>query len=121
METFHIFHLAASWHGTVTSANVPPPLTTSSQPSSTPPPDVTSSISEDPAGKPEIKAAAAQMVFASRSSQEFITPEHVVQLESWTGQGVLEALREFEIAPAVRQMSLCILCSALMILLEYTP
>jgi len=105
METFHIFHLAASWHGRITSSELPPPLTTSpvlpemSQSPSTqpPPPDIRSF--EDPTQKPKIRAAAAQMVFASRSSQDFITPEHVIQLEHWTGQGVLEALRGFDIAP----------------------
>jgi len=107
METFHIFHLAASWDGKGTSSEVSPPLTTlpvlpeMSQPSSTqhPPPDVTSSLGEDTMYKPKIKAAAAHMVFASRSSQDFISPEQVIQLENWTGQGVLEALRGFQIAP----------------------
>lgn len=104
-----MFHLAASWHGRTTSSELPPPSTTSSvllemsQPSSTQPP-LPLHILEDPVCKPKIRAAAAQMVFASRSSQEFITPEHVVQLEDWTGQGVLEALRGFDIATDVGQM-----------------
>jgi len=108
METFHIFHLAASWPGKFnTSKPAPPPLATSpvhpdmSQPSSTqdPPPDPSLSASEDIASSPKIKAAAAQMVFASRSSQDFITPEQVTELENWCARGVLEALRGFQIAP----------------------
>lgn len=102
-----MFHLAASWRGRTISSELPPPLTTSpvlpkmSELPSTqpPPPDIHSS--EDPVCKPKIRVAAAQMVFASRSSQDFITPEHVLQLENWTGQGVLEALRGFDIAPDV--------------------
>jgi len=107
METFHIFHLAASWPGKFnTSKPAPAPLATSpvhpdmSQPSSTqdPPPDLHLSVSEDIGPNPKIKAAAAQMVFASRSSQEFITPKQVIELENWCARGVLEALRGFQIA-----------------------
>ena len=107
METFHIFHLAASWPGKFnTSKPAPAPLATSpvhpdmSQPSSTqdPPPDLHLSVSEDIAPSPKIKAAAAQMVFASRSSQDFITPKQVIELENWCARGVLEALRGFQIA-----------------------
>jgi uridine phosphorylase len=32
-----------------------------------------------------IRAAAAQMIFASRTSQAFITPDQVSELEKWTG------------------------------------
>jgi len=39
------------------------------------------------------------MIFASRLSQDFITPEQVDRLERWTGKAVLDALAEFEIAP----------------------
>jgi uridine phosphorylase len=111
METFHIFHLAASWQGKLHSPMpVPPPLTTSpvhpdmSQPSSIqdPPLHLPSSVDEDLTSGPKIKAAAAQMVFASRSSQDFITPEQVTELESWCARGVLEALREFEIGSDVQ-------------------
>lgn len=111
METFHIFHLAASWDGRITSSELLPPLTTlpvlpeMSQPSSTQSPPLNVDSSQDPVCKPKIKAAAVQMVFASRLSQDFITPEHVIQLENWTGQGVLEALKEFEIAPNVGTIS----------------
>lgn len=39
------------------------------------------------------------MVFASRTSQDFITPEEVSELEHWTGQGVLNALANLDIPP----------------------
>ncbi|KAK0217243.1 purine and uridine phosphorylase [Armillaria fumosa] len=45
-----------------------------------------------------IRAAAAQMVFASRTSQDFITPQQVQDTERWTGKGVLEALIRMELA-----------------------
>jgi uridine phosphorylase len=32
------------------------------------------------------------MVFASRTSQDFITPQQVSELEAWTSKGVLNAL-----------------------------
>ncbi|TFK70867.1 purine and uridine phosphorylase [Pluteus cervinus] len=44
-----------------------------------------------------IRAAAAQMIFASRLSQDFITPADVKELEDWTGQAVLKALTQFPI------------------------
>ncbi|KIM86516.1 hypothetical protein PILCRDRAFT_96037 [Piloderma croceum F 1598] len=106
METFHIFHLATSWQGNFNSfKTVSPPLATSpvhpyiSQPPSTqdPPPDLSSSVGEHATSKPRIKAAAAQMVFASRLSQDFITPEQVTELENWCARGMLGALRGFEI------------------------
>ncbi|TFY69657.1 hypothetical protein EVJ58_g311 [Rhodofomes roseus] len=39
------------------------------------------------------------MVFASRTSQDFITPETVAEIEAWSGRAVLEALVGFEIEP----------------------
>lgn len=110
METFHIFHLAASWKGKGGLPQpVSPPLTTSpvhpniSQPPSTQTlqPNISS-----PFDKPNIKAAAVHMVFASRSSQDFITPHQVTELETWSGLGVLEALKGFFIASDVRQRGL---------------
>ena len=110
METFHLFHLAASWDGIDNSVKpVAPPLAASpvhpdmSQPSSTQDllPGLSSSIGEELASKPKIKAAAAQMVFASRSSQDFITPGQVTESEKWCAEGVLEALRGFNIDPDV--------------------
>ena len=50
---------------------------------------------------PRIRAAAAQMVFASRTSQDFITPEMVAEIEAWSGRAVLEALASFEIPAEV--------------------
>ncbi|KAI9567843.1 nucleoside phosphorylase domain-containing protein [Boletus coccyginus] len=78
METYWVFHLAASWRG------LPSPLPAHPV--------------KDTLGRPSIRAAAVQMVFASRSSQEFITPEHVTKLEAWGGQAVLEALCAMDIS-----------------------
>ncbi len=41
-----------------------------------------------------IKAAAAQMVFANRSSRDFVTPSEVTELEKWTGQVTCSTLIE---------------------------
>jgi uridine phosphorylase len=111
METFHIFHLAASWRGKIDIPKpMPPPLATSpvlpdiSQPSSTQDPSLglSTSVADGLTSRPQIKAAAAQIVFASRSSQDFITPEQVKETEKWCAQGVLEALRGFDISPDVQ-------------------
>ncbi|KAF8961180.1 nucleoside phosphorylase domain-containing protein [Flammula alnicola] len=101
METFHLFHLAACWTGrTVVSKVAPTPLTTgpvnpiiarSSNPTHLDhptPPSLPNTI---------IRAAATHMVFASRKSQDFITPQQVEELENWTGKGVLNALVNIEI------------------------
>ncbi|KAG2343404.1 purine and uridine phosphorylase [Suillus weaverae] len=109
METFWIFHLAASWRGVKKSSSaVNLPLATvpvvpafSGIPSGIlekvevdlP------SLDEDTSSRPVIRAAAAQMVFASRSSQAFISPDQVNELERWSGRGVLEALAKFGVAP----------------------
>jgi len=104
METFYVMHLARSWRGSTdpSSASSAPPLTAGPvRPA-------------DPAGKPQdqharigsrrnaarasvIRAAAVHMVFASRSSSDFITPEKVAEAEEWTGRGVLEALIAFDV------------------------
>jgi uridine phosphorylase len=111
METFHIFHLAASWTGNRSFLQpVPSPLDASlvqpelSQPVTArgAPPDTSHLIVENSRFQPRIKAAAAQMVFASRLSQDFITPEQVAEVENWCARGVLEALRGFEITPEVK-------------------
>ncbi|KAI0933021.1 hypothetical protein AcW1_000038 [Taiwanofungus camphoratus] len=107
METFHILHLAASWPTSVPAepAMTPPlstlPVSPVISPLHTPsvqqqPRDLHNSATQ---GKPtsHIKAAAAQMVFASRTSQEFITPQQVAELEAWCGRAVLEALVGFHI------------------------
>ncbi|KAG1741620.1 purine and uridine phosphorylase [Suillus lakei] len=109
METFWIFHLAASWRGVKQSSSaVNPPLATvpvvpafSGIPSRTSGKVevLSSSLDEDTSSRPVIRAAAAQMVFASRSSQAFITPDQVNELEKWSGKGVLEALSKFDVAP----------------------
>jgi hypothetical protein len=86
METFHLYHLAACWGGkSLASA---PPLTIGlvkpiiSHPSS---PSVTAPTPQIVLQDTVIRAAAAQMIFASRTSQAFITPEQVSDLERWTG------------------------------------
>ncbi|OBZ78779.1 hypothetical protein A0H81_00040 [Grifola frondosa] len=105
METFHILHLAASWHIEAHDmSGRPPPITRmptspSIYPSHLPStqenvPDVATSAA---GGKPlipqpRIIAAATQMVFASRTSQDFITPQEVAQIEAWCGRAVLDAL-----------------------------
>lgn len=60
------------------------------------------SLEEVSSSRSVIRAAAAQMVFASRSSQDFISPEQVNEVEKWSGRGVLEALSKFDIPPEVR-------------------
>lgn len=110
METFHILHLAASWPGQArVEQTIKPPISTLPvTPVISPPPQPSSqgqppSVSEsDSHGdlmtpRPSIRAAAAQMVFASRTSQEFITPEQVVKIEAWSGRAVLEALTSLDL------------------------
>lgn len=112
METFHILHLAASWKQPSNSIpSTEPPLTTSPvkpdifAPTSSDQAltNVTYEITEDP---PVIRAAALHIVFASRASQEFITPEKVIELEAWGGLGVLEAICKYPIPEKA-----CILCT----------
>ncbi|KAF8220001.1 purine and uridine phosphorylase [Tricholoma matsutake] len=101
METFHLYHLAACWGGKdISETASAPPLTAGpvkpiiSQPSS---PLVTARTPQIALQDTVIRAAAAQMVFASRTSQAFITPHQVSDLERWTGMGVLDALINLEI------------------------
>ena len=114
METFHILHLAACWDpdaqeekaqappvGHVAVApTIPPPAAPSTQ---TAVPDVHASASGGGALQPpaRIRAAAAQMVFASRLSQDWIAPQTVAAIEAWTGRALLEALAALEIPPEV--------------------
>ncbi|KAF9653116.1 purine and uridine phosphorylase [Thelephora ganbajun] len=97
METFHLFHLAKNYvplrpHSL---GDTEPPVTT----------EPVSQIVESATGftqsrvpnqtaasPPRIRAAAAQMTFAARLSETFITPDEVVELERWSGRGILEAL-----------------------------
>ena len=116
METFHILHLASCWrpaaHASTTDA---PPLSRDATAPSIYPahppstqadiPDVTATSAGDHQPlkpPPRIRAAAAQMVFASRTSQDFITPQEVASIEAWTGRAVLEALVGLVIQPDVR-------------------
>lgn len=105
METFHILHLASCWdiEAQDGSAEAPPIPHAATSPSISPThahstqtqiPDVAASSASHSRLRPppRIRAAAAQMVFASRTSQDFITPEHVATIEAWTGRAVLDAL-----------------------------
>jgi hypothetical protein len=109
METFQLLYLAACWRGETQSSNAtPPPLTTA--PGFATVPEL--SGSQDRATRstmpverdPVIRAAAAQLVFASRTSERFITPQEVTELEAWTGRGVLEAVTSFQIEADVRSI-----------------
>lgn len=110
METFHILHLASCWRAEAKHTSTPaPPLSRDATAPSIYPahspstqadiPDAATSAVKPP---PRIRAAAAQMVFASRTSQDFISPEQVASVEAWTGRAVLEALVGLEIEPDVR-------------------
>ncbi|KAH0826337.1 purine and uridine phosphorylase [Lanmaoa asiatica] len=101
METYWVFHLAASWRGLSSSSSAlnPPlavgpvfPVAISSHLETTRTAMHESQPVKDILQQPSIRAAAVQMVFASRSSREFITPEHVSKLEAWCGRAVLETL-----------------------------
>ena len=89
METFHLYHLAACWGGGRTAVkSVEPPLTTSPVHPTISPPALFTPPELGMAPRiidTKIRAAAAQIVFASRTSQDFITPEQVVEVERWTG------------------------------------
>jgi len=99
METHHLFHLAACWGKITVSDSQSPPLTTTPVVPTTSQPSTASQISVAPLASPDtvIRAAAAQMIFASRTSQDFITPEQVHETERWTGLGVLAALYAMDI------------------------
>lgn len=105
METYWIFHLAASWRCySSPSPALNPPLAAGAMFPTAPPSCLDTARTALHGSQPvqdtmqsSIRAAAVQMVFASRSSQDFITPEHVSKLEAWSGQAVLEALRAMDI------------------------
>ncbi|TCD60718.1 hypothetical protein EIP91_009639 [Steccherinum ochraceum] len=113
METFHLFHLAASWptHKRPSQVATPPissrpadltiaePGLPAHQAKQAVPPDVSTSAPDGHVlvPQPRIRAAAAQMVFAARGSRDFITPEQVETLENWTAVAVLDTLVSFEI------------------------
>ena len=120
METFHIFHLAASWPVTshtpqpivppLSNLAVPPAISGDHAPSTqrAPPADVYTAAKDGTTlnPRPRIRAAAAQIIFAARNSREFIKPEDVVRIEEWCGKSVLEALVGFEIAPEVSEATI---------------
>ena len=96
METFHLYHLAKNYVPLRSRPlDVEPPIATG--PVS---PTVESSIEstqskvpgQTATSPPRIRAAAAQMIFAARLSKGFITPDDVIELEKWSGRGILEAL-----------------------------
>ena len=108
METFHLFHLASCWNARSTPhESHPSPLTTTAvqpnilRPPSTPLPAPTLTNTTPLSAKSAIKAAAVHMTFASRTSQEFITPQQVLDLEAWAGRRVLTALCAFHINDTV--------------------
>ncbi|KAK1232767.1 hypothetical protein PQX77_004092 [Marasmius sp. AFHP31] len=106
METHHLYHLAACWGARDAKRKTAAPLTTS--------PVIPEDWKDSPSGQSGgtfkdpnvplaasdtvIKVAAAQMVFAARSSRDFISPDEVKKLEHWTGQGVLDALIETSVS-----------------------
>ncbi|KAJ3574597.1 hypothetical protein NP233_g1667 [Leucocoprinus birnbaumii] len=90
METFHLYHLASCWgtHPSAHREDAPPLTTTAVEPVMIGPGSVIqhSQVNPSVSRTSTIRAAAVHMVFASRLSQDFITPEQVDQLENWTGK-----------------------------------
>jgi len=97
METFHLYHLAKNYvplrrrplgdaQPPVAAGPVSPAVESITESTQSKVPDQTA------ASPPRIRAAAAQMIFAARLSKAFITPDDVVELERWSGRGILEAL-----------------------------
>lgn len=91
METFHLYHLAHCWSVHPAQAASPSiPLTTAPvRPVVSRPTDEYQDVATQ--GRPlaarntVIRAAAVHLVFASRTSQDFITPQEVSDLEEWAG------------------------------------
>ena len=109
METFHLLYLARLWSDSTTSATSHP-TDLSSIPPSHRPADVSgvdtavrpmADPHPTPGPKSRIRAAAVHMIFASRISQVFITPEEVDVLEEWCGLAVLKALVTFPVSVSV--------------------
>ncbi|KAF8187871.1 hypothetical protein K438DRAFT_1594751, partial [Mycena galopus ATCC 62051] len=99
METFWLFHLAACWRLLTPSSTRAPPLATGPVQPTTSKPSTANAIPKALAGHDTvIRAAAAHLVFASRTSQDFITPSEVTVLEEWAAKGVLDALVEMSIS-----------------------
>ncbi|TRM58490.1 nucleoside phosphorylase domain-containing protein [Schizophyllum amplum] len=99
METFHLYHLAHSW-GLKRTLPVKPSIADAA--GSTKSNDANLAESGARVAEPDtvIRVAAAQIVFASRSSRAFVSPERVGQVERWAGMGVLNALAGVEIERA---------------------
>ncbi|TRM56293.1 nucleoside phosphorylase domain-containing protein [Schizophyllum amplum] len=94
METFHLYHLARCWG----RKSAQPLVTGPVEPSVA---DAAGSTKSDVAERGTIiRAAAAQIVFASRTSRDFISPARVEEVERWAGKGVLDALAGVEIEQA---------------------
>ncbi|KAF9515827.1 hypothetical protein BS47DRAFT_1371882 [Hydnum rufescens UP504] len=99
METFHLLHLASAYRPTgdltvqVNSETGPmPTFPLTSLPTSNPTVSNRSPSVQVDNSRGRIHACSAQMVFASRSTNAFITPEEVQQTQAWTGLACLEAL-----------------------------
>jgi len=97
METFHLYHLAKNYVllRPRPLGNTEPPVTigpvspTVESTAASTQYKVPNKTTESP---PRIRAAAAQMIFAARLSKAFITPDEAIELERWSGHGILEAL-----------------------------
>lgn len=59
-----------------------------------------------------IRVTAAQIIFAARTTRDFITPEKVKEREHWTGKAVLETLVRTDIAEDVSVSSFKFMCVA---------
>lgn len=98
METFHLYHLAKNYVPLPARplGDIDPPVATgpvSPAVESTTGGSTQSQVPEKTTvPPPRIRAAAAQMIFASRLSKAFIAPDEVIELERWSGRGILEAL-----------------------------
>ncbi|KNZ71611.1 Purine nucleoside phosphorylase deoD-type, partial [Termitomyces sp. J132] len=86
METFHLYHLAVCWRGRQAATRMSPLTERLVEPVISLPPASVFPTTSLQLASPEtvIRAAAVHMVFASRTSQEFITPNQVTELERWT-------------------------------------
>jgi len=104
METFHLYHLAKNYvpRPAQPLGGVDPPVATgpvSPTVESTTGGSTQSQVPEKTAvPPPRIRAAAAQMIFASRLSKAFIAPDEVVGLERWSSRGILEALIQINVS-----------------------
>ncbi|KAH8827676.1 purine and uridine phosphorylase [Flagelloscypha sp. PMI_526] len=103
METHHLYHLAAIWarppRTSIASSGAAPISAGPVNPSTSPQLSSLSGNSSVRLADPSsvIRAAAVQIIFASRLTQDFITPEAVGIAEEWTGKAVLDALVGFHI------------------------